>query len=68
MRSECRQHVEAVLEVSRRLLELADWGGPEEGGDACLVFDAIARDCAYKIRNAAEAFMARSDDYQVEAS
>ncbi len=68
MRSECRQHVEEVLEVSRRLLELADWGGSENGGDACLVFDAITRDCAYKIRSAAEALMARGEEVQVEAS
>ena len=68
MQSECRQHVEDILEVSRRLLELADWGGPENGGDACLVFDAITRDCAYKIRSAAEALMARGEETQVEGS
>lgn len=68
MGPECRQHVEDILEVSRRLLELSDWGGPEEGGDACLVFDAITRDCVYRIRSAAEALMARGEELQVKAS
>lgn len=68
MQSECRRHVEEILELSRKLLELADWGGPEDGEDACLVFDGIARDCAYKIRSAAEALTVRGDPVQAEAS
>jgi hypothetical protein len=42
------------LELARKLIILADEGEADALDDSCVVLYGIVRDCAYKIRSAAE--------------
>lgn len=49
------QHIQGALDISDRLLSLADQEktGESDDGDF-IVLDGVLRDCAYKIRGAVE--------------
>ncbi len=49
-----REHIQRALALSGGLLTLADQEKLDGEDDGCLVLDGILRDCAYKIRGAAE--------------
>ena len=52
--SECNKSILRTLELARQLTILADEGEATADDDSCLVLYGIVRDCAYKIRHAAE--------------
>lgn len=49
------QHIQGALDISDRLLSLADQEktGESDEGDL-IILDGVLRDCAYKIRGAVE--------------
>lgn len=49
----CRTHVDQALELSTRLLELANEPRDECEHDGCLVLDGVLLDCALEIRRTA---------------
>ncbi len=49
----CRTHVDQALELSSRLLELANEPREECDHDGCLVLDGVLLDCALEIRRTA---------------
>lgn len=49
-----REHIQKALALSGGLLTLADQEKFDGEDDGCLMLDGILRDCAYKIRGAAE--------------
>ena len=50
----CEYHTLKALELSDKLLDLADDQASDCGHDKCLILDGILRDCAYRIRKGAE--------------
>lgn len=50
----CDQHIVDALELSRRLIILADDGEVDAEDDSCIVLYGIVRDCAYRIKQQAE--------------
>jgi hypothetical protein len=54
--SECTNHLNEALVISRAMIQLADRREVDCSHDGCLLLDSVIRDCAYKIRAAAERF------------
>ena len=54
--SECFKHLDEALVISRAMIQLADRREVDCSHDGCLLLDSVIRDCAYKIRAAAERF------------
>lgn len=54
--SECFNHLNEALVISRAMMQLADRREVDCSHDGCLLLDSVIRDCAYKIRAAAERF------------
>ena len=50
----CNKLVRDTLEISRRLIILADEGEGRSDDDGCFVLCGVIRDCAYRIRAQAE--------------
>jgi len=50
----CNKHIREALELSRKMIVLADKGDLDSEDDGCRVLYGIVRDCAYKIRARAE--------------
>ena len=48
------KHIKQALELTRRLIILADEGEADSLDDGCIVLYSVIRDCAYKIRTEAE--------------
>lgn len=48
------KNLQEAIEVSRRLIRMADDGEMESRDDGCLLFFGILRDCGYRILTAAE--------------
>jgi len=58
---DAKLYTRETMEITDRLLFLADQekvGDPDEG---CLIVDGVLRDCAYKIRGALEGRQMRSN-------
>jgi len=49
----CRVHVSEALRLSAELLALADEQRDNCEHDGCMLLDAVVRDCAWKVRQAA---------------
>lgn len=49
------EHIRQALELSRQLIILADEGELDARDDGCILLYGVARDCAYKLRQLAEA-------------
>lgn len=50
----CNRNIQRALELARQLTILADTGEQQAEDDSCIVLYGIVRDCAYKIRHAAQ--------------
>lgn len=50
----CNRHIVDALELSRKLIIVADAGESDAEDDSCVVLYGVIRDCAYKIRGQAE--------------
>lgn len=49
----CRHHIDEALELSSRLIELANEPREQCDHDGCLVLDGVLLDCALEIRRTA---------------
>ena len=54
--SECSTHITEVLAIAKAMMQLADRREADCNHDGCLLLDGVIRDCAYKIRAAAERY------------
>jgi len=52
--ADCKKFLHEALEVSQRLMSIANEAETECDHDGCLVLFGIIRDCGYKIRVATE--------------
>ncbi|MHC4871006.1 MAG: hypothetical protein ACYTFY_04100 [Planctomycetota bacterium] len=55
MCDKCNKHIIEALELSERLINLSEDGDRYAQDDNCVILYGIIRDCAYKIKRAAEA-------------
>lgn len=58
----CHVHVSEALRLAAELLELADQQRSGCEHDGCLLLDGVIRDCAWKIRRAAQQWRLDADD------
>jgi hypothetical protein len=50
----CNKHILEALDLSKKMIILADEGEASATDDSCVVLYGIVRDCAYRIRRQAE--------------
>lgn len=55
MCGKCDKHIIEALDLSERLINLSEAGDRYAQDDNCVILYGIIRDCAYKIKQAAEA-------------
>jgi hypothetical protein len=63
-----REHIRKALALSGSLLVLADQEKLDGEEDGCLMLDGVLRDCAYKIRGAAEGWRGQAGARPTERS
>jgi hypothetical protein len=54
--SSCNGHIHDAMVIAEAMIRLADKRENECDHDGCLLLDGVIRDCAYKIRAAAERY------------
>jgi len=54
--STCPAHIKEAFVISEAMIRLADRREEVCSHDGCLLLDSVIRDCAYKIRAAAERY------------
>lgn len=52
----CTAHIREAIVIAEAMMRLADKRENECDHDGCLLLDGVIRDCAYKIRAAAERY------------
>jgi hypothetical protein len=54
--SSCAAHIHEAMVIAEAMIRLADRREADCDHDGCLLLDGVIRDCAYKIRAAAERY------------
>ena len=54
--SSCAAHIHEATVIAEAMIRLADRREADCDHDGCLLLDGVIRDCAYKIRAAAERY------------